>query len=75
MGGHQIEEAIKIEDILEEGIQIKMGDPLEGKDPLKVGGPPDDGGPLTMEDPQEMDIILDTPEDKDHWVPKDPLDL
>ena len=27
MGGHQIEEAIRIEDILGEDIQVKMGDP------------------------------------------------
>ena len=33
MGGHQIEEAIRIEDILGEGIQIEMGDPLEEVDP------------------------------------------
>ena len=33
MGGHQIEEDIKIEDILGEGIPIKMGDPLEEEDP------------------------------------------
>ena len=29
MGGHWIEEIIRIEDILEEGIQIKVGDPLD----------------------------------------------
>ena len=58
MGGHQIEEAIGIEDTLGEGIQIKMGDPLEEEDllmemedspdngePLNDGGPPYDGGP------------------------------
>ena len=28
MGGHWIEETIRIGDILEEGIQIKVGDPL-----------------------------------------------
>ena len=34
MGGHQIEETIGIEDILGEGIQVKMGDPLmEMEDP------------------------------------------
>ena len=32
-GGHQIEETIRIEDILGEGIQIDMGDPLEEEDP------------------------------------------
>ena len=40
MAGHQIEEAIRIEDTLGEGIQIKMGDPPDGN-----RGPPDDGGP------------------------------
>ena len=40
MGGHQIEETIGIEDILGEGIQVKMGDPLEEEDPL-----------IKMEDP------------------------
>ena len=35
---------------------------------------PNDGGPLMIEDPQEMDDTLDTLEDKDHQVPKDPLD-
>ena len=33
MGGHQIKETIGIEDTLGEGIQIKMGDPLEEEDP------------------------------------------
>ena len=33
MGGHRIEEAIRKEDTLGEGIQIEMGDPLEEKDP------------------------------------------
>ena len=33
MGGHQIEEAIRIEDILGEGIQIEMGDPWKRKTP------------------------------------------
>ena len=33
MGGHQIEEAIRIEDILGEGIQIEMGDPLMMRTP------------------------------------------
>ena len=40
MGGHQIEEAIGIEDILGGGVQIKMGDPLEEEDLL-----------MEMEDP------------------------
>ena len=38
MGDHQIEEAIRIEDTLGEGIQIEMGD-LLGR-----GGPPDGNG-------------------------------
>ena len=82
MGGHQIEEAIRIEDVLGEGIQIKMGDPLEEKDhlmeiedPLIMEDPLVMEDPLTMEDPWEMDDILDTLEDKDHQVSKDPLDL
>ena len=33
MGGHQIEETIRIKDILEEAIQVEMGDPLEEGDP------------------------------------------
>ena len=33
MGSHQVEEAIRIENTLEGGIQIKMGDPLEEEDP------------------------------------------
>ena len=42
MEGYWIEEIIKVEDILKEGIQIKVEDPLN--DPLYDGGPPDDGG-------------------------------
>ena len=56
MEGHQIEEAIRIEDILGEGIQVKIRDPLEEEDPLMIedplimedpndGGPPNDGEP------------------------------
>ena len=70
MGGHQMEEAIMIEDVLEEGIQIEMRDPLEEEDHLM-----EIEDPLIIEDPWEMDNILDTLEDKDHWVPKDLLDL
>ena len=33
MEGHQIEEIIREEDILEEGIQIKVEDPLNEEDP------------------------------------------
>ena len=52
MGGHQIEEAIRIEDILGEGIQIEMGDPLEEKDPLmEIEDPLIMEDPLMMEDP------------------------
>ena len=86
MGGHQIEEAIRIEDTLGEIIQIEMGDPMEEEDPLMMEDPlimeeplmmedplmTED--PLTMEDPEDMDNILDTLEDKDHQVPKDLLD-
>ena len=79
MGGHQIEEAIRIEDILGEGIQIKMGDPLEEKDPLMeiedpliMEDPLMMEDPLTMEDPWEMDDILDTLEDEDHQAPRTP---
>ena len=36
MGGHWMEETIRIEDILEEGIQIKMEDPLMMEDPLEM---------------------------------------
>ena len=63
MEDHQIEETIRIEDILGETIQVEMGDPLEEEDPLM------------MEDPQEMDNILDTLEDEDHQDPNDLLDL
>ena len=38
------------------------------------GGPPDED-PLMMEDPLEMNNILDTLEDKDHQDPKDPPHL
>ena len=47
MGGHQIEEAIGIEDTLGEGIHIEMGDPLEEEDPL-----------MEMEDPLMMENPL-----------------
>ena len=63
MEDHQIEETIRVEDILEEGIQIKVEDPLDEEDPL------------IMEDLLEMDDILDILEDKDHPDPKDLLDL
>ena len=43
--GHQIEEIIKIEDILEEGIQIEVEDPWDEGDPLIMEDP------LMMEDP------------------------
>ena len=46
MGGHWIEEPFRIEDVLEEGIQIKVGDPLNEEDPLM-----DLEDPLIMEDP------------------------
>ena len=46
MGGHQIEEAIRTEDILGEGIQIEMEDPLEEEDCLM-----EMEDPLIMEDP------------------------
>ena len=76
MGGHQIEEAIRIEDILGEGIQIEMGDPQEEEDPLMMEDPLTKiEDPLMMEDPQKMDNILGALEDEDHQVPKDPLDL
>ena len=45
MGGHWIEEIVRIEDIQEEGIQIKVEDPLIMEDPLMVEDP------LMMEDP------------------------
>ena len=81
MEGHQIEEAIRIEDTLGEGIQIKMEDPLEEEDPmmemedtLMMEDPLMTEDPLMMEDPLEMDDTLDTLEDEDHQVPKDLLD-
>ena len=40
MAGHQIEEDTRMENTLGEGIQIKMGDPLEEKDPLMELGTP-----------------------------------
>ena len=39
MGGHWIEEVIRIEDILGVGIQIEMGDPLKEQDPLMMEDP------------------------------------
>ena len=39
MQDHQIEEIIRIEDILKEGIQIKMEDPLDEEDPLIMEDP------------------------------------
>ena len=61
MGGHWIEETIRIEDILGEGIQIKMGDPPgRGGPPDRNGGPLIMEDPLMMEDPWEMDDILNT---------------
>ena len=69
MEDHQIEEIIRIENILKEGIQIKVEDPLDEEDPLMMEDP------LMLEDPLEIDNILDTLQDKDHWNPKDPLDL
>ena len=52
IGGHQIEEGIRMEDILGEGIKIKMGDPLEEKDPqMEIEDP------LMMEDPLIMEDL------------------
>ena len=48
MEGYQIEDIIKVEDILIEGIQIKVEDPLNEEDPLMMEDP------LIMEDPLEM---------------------
>ena len=77
MGGHQIEVAIRIEDMLGEGIQIGMEDPLmEMEDPLMEMEDllMEMEDPLMMEDPLEMDNTLDTLEDEDHQAPKDPQD-
>ena len=67
VGDLLIEEAILMEDLLEEDIPIGMGRPPgRGGYP---GGPPDgDGGLLVMEDP--LDLLVD----KDHQALKDPLD-
>ena len=46
MGCHWIEEIVRIEDILGEDIQIKVGDPLDEEDPLM-----DLEDPLVIEDP------------------------
>ena len=51
MEGHQIEEIIRIEDILEEGIQIKVEDPLDEEDPLIIEEPLIMEDLLMMEDP------------------------
>ena len=82
MGGHQIGEIIRIEDIQGEDIQIKVGDPLDKEDPLMnledpliIEDPLIMEDPLMMEDPWEIDGILDTLEDEDHRDPKDLLDL
>ena len=69
MEGYQIEEIIRVEDILQEHIQIKVEELLNEEDPLMIEAP------LMMGEPLEMDDILDTLEDEDHWDPKDPLDL
>ena len=50
------------------------GGPPDGVGPPDNGGSPDDGRPLIMEDPQEMEGILDTLEDEDPLVPQDLLD-
>ena len=52
-----------------------MEDPLMMEEPLMMEDPLMIEDPLMMEDLWEMDNILDTLEDKDHQVPKDPLDL
>ena len=82
MGGHQIEEDIKIEDTVGEGIPIKMGDHLEEEvhqmemeNPLMMEDPLKMEDPLIMEDPLMMEDPLETLVDEDHQVPKDPLDL
>ena len=75
MEGYQIDEIIRVEDILEEGIQIKVEDPLNEEDPLMMEDPQIMENPLMMEDPLEMADILDILENKDHQDPKDLLDL
>ena len=72
MEDHQMEEIVRIEDILEEGIQIKVKDPMDEEDPLIMEDPQMMEDPLMMEGPLEMDDILDTLEDEDHQDPKDP---
>ena len=64
MGGHQIEEFIRIEDILGEDIQIKLGDPLDEEDPLM-----DLEDPLIMEDPMMMDdpLMMEDPQEMDGY--------
>ena len=85
MGGHPIEGNMRMEFALGEGMQIEVEDPpvmedsLMMDDPLMMEEPlmmedPDDGGPQVMEDPQEMEGILDTLEDEDPLVPQDLLD-
>ena len=68
IGGHLIEGDMRMEVTLEEGMQIKVEDPLIMEDPVVMEGP------LMMEDPQEMEGILDTLEDEDPLVPQDLLD-
>ena len=56
MEGHHIEEAIRIEDTLGEGIQIGVEDPLmDMEDPLRMEDPLIMEDPLMMEDPLIME--------------------
>ena len=55
MEAHQIEEIVRIEDILKEGIQIKVEDPLDEEDPLIMEDPLMMEDSLMMEDPLIME--------------------
>ena len=50
VGGHWIEKTIRIEDILEEDMQIKVEDPLIMEDLLMMEDPLMMGDPLMMKD-------------------------
>ena len=62
------EEDTLIEDLLEGDTPIEIGDPLEEKDTQE------EDPLMEMEDPLEMEDLLDLLVDKDHQVLKDPLD-
>ena len=72
--GHQIEEMINGEVILEEKDPLMMEDPLTMVNCLMMEDPLMVEDPQMMEDPLEMEDIQDDLEDDDHQVQEDLLD-